>query len=429
MLDLLTKIAKSGQKYGEILVSLSSAKETSVTYEQNEFNSSSTGYSDLLKIKAVKGRKFGFAVTTDVSKWEDCLKTAVKMMKISPELPSEIQLSVPTKNKKIEHFDKRIDQLNCEKMDAYAVSALNLALDKKLDVPNVGVTSATETLSFANSNQQSYSYSKSLLSFFMECVHGESSGSEGHVFTKIFDTQKYAKDAIEMCIESENMRPIKTMKADLVLDYFGFSNLVSNILMPSFYADRIQNKRSFLTGKLGKKIFSKNLTITDNGMLNDGLFSMPFDAEGTPTQKTVLVENGTVKNFLYDNYSALINKTKSTGNCMDIGRTPCIGATNFCIKPGDLTKEEMLESVKLGVFSKYIMGGHTVNEITGDISVGLSNAWLVEKGKIGCPVKQAMVSFNFFDALKQVSEISRKIRQESNVAAPLVKFKDIQFIS
>jgi len=429
--ELTNKILKEAEKYGNAEILLLDADRTSVTYEKNEISRTENGTTVTLHIRLSKGNRFGYSQTTNLNDWKKCLKNANSLLKLANPLEKDIILSQKIKYPKVEGlFSKKIDSMSEEDIFKKAKDMFDAAneVDKRMNIPMAQVSMGSMGQNFANTNGINVNERMNLISAMTETSIGEASGSDSKVSHNDFDFSKVGKNAGELCVDSLKPKSIKTMNADLILDYFALADIIKTILIPAFGADNVQTDRSFLKGKLNQKVFSEKVSVTDDALLKNGIFSRQSDSEGTPGQRTVLVENGIVQNYIYDNYSALKDKAKSTGNCYGIVKVPYVGPTNFVIKPGGYKNEEIISETKEGVLAKFAFGTHVANVLTGDLSIGLSNAFYVKNGAIAYPIKQAMVSFNLFEALKKVAIIGKTIRQEEEVVAPMMRFDSIQII-
>lgn len=430
-MDNLKKIITKGSKFGNVEVSLNETTETTVEYINDNLRNFVEGDSKSLSIRISKGNKFGYSTTTNTENWESCLKNAIKIMKISKPLKEKIELSEKMRLKKPDGiFFKKLEKLSNEKILLLGDKIIDTVkgMHKSLIVPEASITKVIGKSNFLNSNGVNVKEKSTLFSAASYPIIGTASGTDARVSHNVFDTKEIAVNSAQMCIDSLKPKPIATMKTELVLDYFAFSDLISSILVPSLSGQNVFNKRSYLEGKLGKKVFSDKLTVLDNGLLNKGLYSSSTDAEGTKRQITNLIEKGVVKNFLYDNYSAKLAKVSSSGNCTGMEKVPAVGPSNLIVKPGNYKKEEIIKETKKGIYAHFLAGTHAVNEITGDVSLAVSNSFYIEKGKIINPIKQAMVSFNLFEALNHLEYIGKELRQDSEVMCPIVKFENVQII-
>ncbi len=127
---------------------------------------------------------------------------------------------------------------------------------------------------------------------------------------------------------------------------------------------------SFLAGQLGKPLAPEYVTVYDDGRMAGGLGSRPFDGEGLPTRKTIVVERGVLKSYLLDTYSGRKLGLPSTGNASrSVGESPSVGPTNFYLAPGTKTAQDIIKTVKQGLYVTDLIG-FGINMVTGDYSRG-----------------------------------------------------------
>lgn len=207
---------------------------------------------------------------------------------------------------------------------------------------------------------------------------------------KVEELGEYVKDLLSL------PRGVKTpYSGKILLTPRVLNSLLAYTLLPSFSAENIQRNRSILRGKVGEQVMGEHITIVDDGTLDGGLYSSKVDGEGVPRRRTVLVERGILKGYLYDIKRANIEGKESTGNGVrDYNTLPTISPSNVIIDPVD----------KLENYSEYLqinglIGCHTSNPITGDFSVEISNSYIVRDGE-RIPVRKGMFSGNIFQILK-----------------------------
>ncbi len=171
-------------------------------------------------------------------------------------------------------------------------------------------------------------------------------------------------------------------------------------------ADLAQSGVSVYSGKLGMQVASPLVTVIDDSTIPHARGSFSFDDEGTPAQRTVLVENGILKGYMYDRLSAMKDGCRSTGN----GRResyhakPIVRMTNTLIAPGSTPPESILKGVQRGLFVKK-MGGGQVNTVNGDFVFEVSEGYLIENGAIGEPVRGATLTGNGPEILQRVEKV------------------------
>jgi len=168
-------------------------------------------------------------------------------------------------------------------------------------------------------------------------------------------------------------------------------------------ADLVQNGISVYRGKIGEQVASELVTVIDDATIPYARGSFPFDSEGIPGQKTVLVEDGILKGYLYDRLTAMKEGCASTGN----GRResyhakPIVRMTNTLIAPGHTPPEEIVRTVPNGLFVRK-MGGGQVNTVTGEFMFEVSEGYLIENGAVAEPVRGATLTGNGPEILKKI---------------------------
>ncbi len=182
-------------------------------------------------------------------------------------------------------------------------------------------------------------------------------------------------------------------------------------LCPGFLAERVHKNRSLYQGKLGEQIASPLVTLIDDGLKKEGFQVSSFDDEGMPSQRTVVVEKGVLKNYLYDFNSAKKDGVNSTGNArrQNYKEFPNSALTNFYLQPGNHTVEEMISGTCEGFYVLNLTGvGSGTNPISGDFSVGAVGIW-IKDGKLSHPVRGVTISGNFIDMLNDIIQIGNDL--------------------
>jgi PmbA protein len=189
--------------------------------------------------------------------------------------------------------------------------------------------------------------------------------------------------------------------------------------------DAIWRGASFLAGRLGKQIAAPSLTvIDDNTMLlptgMGGFGTTPFDGEGLPTQRTVVIEQGVLRNYLLNTYTARKLGMKSTHNAArGLAGTPGIGCGNFYLEPGTLTPEQIIAAVPAGLYVTSLMG-FGVNTVTGDYSRGATGLW-IENGQLTHAVEEVTIAGNLAEMLKNVAAIGNDLEFRGAAASPTLR--------
>ncbi|EKD69828.1 MAG: Peptidase U62, modulator of DNA gyrase [uncultured bacterium] len=173
---------------------------------------------------------------------------------------------------------------------------------------------------------------------------------------------------------------------------------------------------SAYSGRMGQKVASELCTIVDNGTLENRRGSLNVDDEGTPTQNNVLIENGILKNYMMDKRNARLMGVASTGNGRreSYSHLPLPRMTNTYMLPGKSAPEEMIASVKKGLYAVNFGGGQ-VDITSGKFVFSASEAYLIENGKIGAPVKGATLIGNGPDVLSKVSMVGNDLKLDTGI--------------
>jgi len=198
-------------------------------------------------------------------------------------------------------------------------------------------------------------------------------------------------------------------------------------------ADSVQKGKSPFRDKLGKKVGSVLVNIIDDGTLAGGLATRPYDAEGIASTRTTIIENGILKNYLYDSYTARKGKTKSTGNASRGGyhSKPSINPTNFYMAPGNSDPESLLEGIDSGIMITELSGLHAgINYATADFSVPAKGI-IIANGSLAAPVDNISISGNLFDLMKNISKTGNDLEWEpisGMIGAPSIVIEDLKVI-
>lgn len=241
------------------------------------------------------------------------------------------------------------------------------------------------------------------------------------------------KETARMAVSLLKARKIEGGKMSVILNETALASLLYFTLISAVKADAVQREQSALKGKIGQKVASELLTIHDDGTLEGGLNSARFDGEGTPMQKTLIIENGVLRNFLYDRYTAKKDNVESTGNSVREGleaymKTPVLEATNFVISPGTKHNDKLIEETENGLLVFGVQGAHSSNPATGEFSVVATPAWKIENGQIAYPVKGTMISGTIYEVLQNISAIGKTSRKMEKIVTPWIRVENVRVV-
>jgi len=227
------------------------------------------------------------------------------------------------------------------------------------------------------------------------------------------------RTAAARAVRRLHARKIPTQEAPVVFEAEAAASLLRT-LAGAASGSAIYRKASFLTGRLGEAVASPAVTVVDDGSLPGALGSRPFDAEGLPTRATVLVEQGVLKSYLLDTYSARKLGLASTGNAgREVGDAPGVTATNFFLLPGPYSPEAILRSVDRGLLVTELIG-FGVNLVTGDYSRGAAGLW-IEGGEVAFPVEEITIAGNLNQMLREIELVGNDLVLRGRIASPTLK--------
>jgi len=232
------------------------------------------------------------------------------------------------------------------------------------------------------------------------------------------------KEAARRALRRLGARRVKTQQVPIVFAAEVARSLIGSIFEAAS-GDSIWRHASFLAGKLGKQIASASLTLIDDNLMllptgAGGFGTSPFDGEGLPSRRTVVVRNGVLESYLLNTYSARKLGMKSTHNASrGLAGTPGIGCGNLYLEPGTQTPEEIIRAVDAGLFVTSLMG-FGVNVVTGDYSRGATGQW-IEKGELTHAVEEVTIAGNLAEMLKHVTAIGNDLVFRGSVASPTLR--------
>ncbi|MCW5783450.1 MAG: TldD/PmbA family protein [Nitrospirales bacterium] len=240
-------------------------------------------------------------------------------------------------------------------------------------------------------------------------------------FHELDSPEKIGQEAARRTVRRLGSRPITTQEVPVIFDPETAKGLLGHISSAvSGYS--LYKGASFLLGQLGKSIASELVTVIDDGRLAGGLGSRPFDGEGLATRKTLVIDRGMLSSYLLDTYSGRKLGMASTGNASrSVGENPTVGATNLFLSPGSYSPDEILKSMKRGLYVTDLIG-FGVNLVTGDYSRGAAGFW-VENGELTHPVEEVTIAGNLQQILKDIEMVGNDLEFRGRVASPTVKIR------
>ena len=430
--SVLSLSEKWGATDAEIVFSI--GESTNIQFKKDIIETAKRSTNAGYGVRAVVNGAVGFAGTNVLSDLKETLKTAIASAKIMEADP--LFKGFPEKKEGYKSisglYDEKIIDMSLDECVGCATDMISGVKKIENMIPTSGGFSRSASyFLIMNTNGLLGEKKGTAISGFVDVTTKSDEPSTAYDYTisrkKDVDFSIIGTNAAELAKKSLKGTSIGAEKMPVIFHPFAFADIIENTLEPSIDADNIQKDRSMLAGRLGDKIADSKLSITDDGTLPEGIASGPFDDEGTPTQKTNVIEDGILKSYLYDNYTAGKAGVKSTGNGYrySYSSVPSIGLSNLIIR---FPTSDIIAETSRGIYINTLIGAHTANEISGDFSVEGRNAFLIENGELTKPIKSVMISGNMFDMLKNIDGAGKDVRNVGGVVTPSIRISEMSVI-
>lgn len=412
--ELLTLAMSTGADFAEIYVE--DGKTLSYRVLDSKLDGIGSSTTRGMGIRLIKDNDYYYTSTNNLSmeNIKNIIKNLIK--NLSGSSTKRIQLN------DLEEVYPKIeiphDQYPVEKKKEYLLN-----MDKKVRevsplITQVSLTFLEDDKEYLIVNSEGkYIKSKNCVTRYMCNVYVEDEDKKANEFTDYAQGKGY--EILNQDLESQSIKTANTAIEKLyAVDFKGGELPV--VIAPGFgavifheacghglEATRVAPKISVFSNDLGKKIATQKVTLIDDGTIPNAWGSNLIDDEGNPTQKNILIENGILKNFLVDKLHSKEMKLSANG----CGRresyqyAPTSRMSNTYLKPGNDKVEDMIKSIKLGVYCQRMSGG-SVNPATGDFNFAVDTARLIEDGKLTKMIKGITLIGNSKDILKNVEMVS-----------------------
>lgn len=388
-------------------------------------------FKEIFFVRVIKDKKIGFSFTNEKSKIKETFDSALSCAMVTdrdefleipePSLISEVAVFDETLSNSIDDlskylinmqraafFDKRIKKLRNAEIDI-AINEIGIINSKGLAVfqPFTSVASHIIAIAEDSDSQMGWAF-------------------KAERFIKNLSFEEVGMEAGKKALMLLNSKKITPFKGWAVLDPYVGSEFLS-LVSQSLSAENFQMGKSIFCGKIGHHVVNDSLNIIDDGLIPEKFGSTPFDAEGVPTSKKVLIEKGILKSLMHNQYTAKrTGFEKSTGNAVRTDRGITVGPTNLYIDTDrdKISPEEIIKVVDKGVYIIEVMGMHTANPVSGDFSVGISGIY-IEKGEFKYPVKETVISGNILEVFKNIKAVGNDLNFFGNIGSPTLLVEGI----
>jgi len=388
-------------------------------------------------LRILVGRRTGASYTSDLSPEgiEKLVRSAMELADITTEDP---HAGLPERDELGSIGDMRLYSEDVEGLD----TALKVDLAKRAEEaalsfdPRIGNSEGAsfDTYAgrhiFANSRGFADEYRSSVCSLGVAPVAraGESMERDfwdttARSFAALESPESVGRTAARRALRRLNPVKVDTQKVPVVFEPRVARSLLDHIF-EAVHGMSIYRHESFLAGMLGEKVASQNLTVVDDGAI-PGLFgSSPFDDEGVPSRRTVVIERGVLKSYLLNSYAARKLGMKTTGNASrGLTGNAGIGHGNFFAEKGVQTPERIVAGIPNGFYVTELIG-YGVNVVTGDYSRGAAGLW-IRGGELAYAVSEVTIAGNLKEMLAGLEALGSDLEFRGSVAAPTIKIGEM----
>ncbi|MFO7573797.1 MAG: TldD/PmbA family protein [Bacteroidales bacterium] len=436
--DLSEKLVQKCLRFGADAaeVYIQTGRSLSVRVLNSEIDTIQEAATAGVGIRVVVDNRLGFCHCNDFS--SKSLDDTINMAIAFAKLTSPDEFNVLTSEEGIAEiaglYDPSIADVPMQQKIDMAKELESLALkDPRVSkASGAGFGEGETEIFIANSHGLSKTYKSSACSVSVSVVaeKGDQKNTGGEscsrrYFNDLLPLQEIAAVASRKAYELIDPVMVRTQRASVVFDPDVARSLFGGVIQ-ALTGDRVNQGASFLGSSLNEKFASDLVTIYDDGTLERGMASKPFDGEGVPTSKRLLVENGVARGFIHNSSSAARAGTKSTGNASRGGFTslPGISTHSVYLEPGKYLRNEIIAATDRGLLLKGVTG-YGIDPVTGNFSGGATGFW-IEKGEIKHPVKGLTIAGSASEILNGIDMMGNDVDMHRTFAAPTFRVQEMQ---
>ena len=399
--------------------------------EQNKLNFAKEEIETGIGIRVIKDNKIGFAFTSNLDKISETARQSIENTKLNKIDENYSFAEVEKVNEVKKVYDKKFDALDLDESVELLKSVISQTSDSGCEVTGSGFSASAGRSLILNSNGVSIENKGTGFSLGLSVTiqkDGEIATAYNSQSSRFYDLdgEKLANEVCDLAKSSLNTKPIETDNYSVVLDYYAATGLLQTFIN-AFDGENVMRGRSILKDKIGSEISNPTLSIIDNPLLENGMYTTKCDGEGSVSKATELIKDGKLNSFIYDIYTA--NKegveTTSNGYRGSYLTTPQISPSNLEFKFSEMKD---ISEIKKGVLTTSVLGAHTANPISGDFSVEANNTFKIENGELTDPINKAMISGNIFEIMKKVEGLNSEIKQYGSFIIPKLLVHDLRVV-
>jgi PmbA protein len=413
-------------------------RDFSVTARDQEVENLSQSTSSGVGLRAIRDGRLGFGFTSDL-RIDQAASFVDRVVALSGETAADENNTLPSgtfmksRNPSPAIYDEKTANLSADwKINAaIEMEKVALSIDPRIKViEQVGVGDYLAEVAIVNNHGLVDEYKATYLyAFCVPFAKDESGGQSDYwqdiqiFFDDLMSPEAIARKSVKRTLRMLGAQKIDTANMPVVFDPNMARGFIGG-LIGAVNGDMVYKNASFLADKLGTDVAAPEITVVDDGLMDRRMGSSPFDGEGAPTRKNVILDGGVLKSFLYDTYTANKAKTTTTANASrGYSSLPRIGTNNFYLVAGDKSPESIVGDIKKGLYVTKMMG-RGANTVNGDYSRGASGM-LIENGELTIPVQEVTVAGNMLDMLKKIDAVGSDLIFMGSNGAPTIRFSEI----
>ena len=425
-IEKIVSASLSGAEDGELY--MQSSENESFAFDDGKLKLANSNKDIGFGLRSLSGEVVGYAHASEISK--KALERAGKTVKeIISKDNKEIDVSPQKTNRSFYEANNPIPSLDFDKkikvlqdINEYARS-----VNSKVEQVSINLAGSWEAIRILRSDGEMLDDVRPLVRLGVniavkdnEKMETGSYGSGGrHNYDVLLSEENWkfhVDEALKQALIMLEAKPAPAGEMTVVLGPGWPGILLHEAIGHGLEGDFNRKKTSVFSHLMGEKVATEGVTVVDDGTLHSKRGSLSIDDEGTPTEKTVLIDNGKLVGYMHDRLNARLMGTKSTGNGrrQSYAHQPMPRMRNTIMVSGDKDPTEILESTKNGIYAKSFAGGQ-VDITNGKFVFSASEAYKIENGKITSPVKGATLIGSGFEVLKKVTMIGNNMELDPGI--------------
>ena len=411
-------------------------KKLKIETSEEDIENLSTSTESGLSLRVLKDDRVGFSYASDLKDetLSKLVKDAIDMCNAQVSDRGNRLMEELKKSSADSVFDKEGVGRSLEEKIEFAINLEKEAKKQDKRIKSVRKSSLSESqveVVFYNSYGVEYSYEATFYSGMIAAVAEEGGDSSisyefrgSRRFSEL-EPEDIARDAVFKAVSLLNPSTLETSVMPVVL-FRDSSAMLLSAFAQMFLGDSLVKRKTLLKDKEGESIASELLTIIDDGTLEGGFSTFPYDGEGVPQKRNEVISKGVFKGFLHSLYTATLSDKEPTGNGERNGfrSLPTSGFTNLYIEKGETSFEDLLSTHKKVFLVLELMGLHTVDPVSGEFSLGAGGV-IYEGGRPSRAVRGVTIAGNILDLWNKIVAVGNDFKFYGNIGSPSLLAEDI----